>query len=214
MNKSLVVVQHHPVEGVGELARWAAQNGIELDVHRADLGMLPGGLDAPCVLLGGPYAANDGLDWLQRERAWLRGRIADPAPMLGICLGAQLVADAMGADVYALDRPETGWTTIDFADGSERLDVLQWHHDGFTLPPGAQLLASSSACPHQIFRVGPNMGIQFHPEWNAGMVDALNAHFGNDSPLPRHSDTHRHDHVTAWFHQQMDIWWLRKGECI
>jgi GMP synthase-like glutamine amidotransferase len=206
MSQRLVVLQHHPVEGVGELGVWADRRGIALEIHRADLGELPNDVRGPCVLLGGPYSVNDGPDWLQRERAWLSERIADRMPVLGICLGSQLLADALGGRVQRLDRPETGWTRVDFADGSE-LDVLQWHEDAFTLPPDARSLASSPSCPHQMFEAhGRHVGMQFHPEWNAALVDALNAHFGGDSPLPREIDTSKHKRVAAWLHERMDGW--------
>lgn len=208
MNTWLYVLQHHPVEGVGELGIWASQHDIALETYRADLGELPHAADHPCVLLGGPYSVNDGPGWLQREREWLRKRVADGAPLLGICLGAQLLADALGGRVHALSRPEQGWTTIDFAADGNQLDVLQWHSDGFTLPPGARSLASSDACPHQLFSAGTNrLGIQFHPEWNATLVDALNAHFEAQSPLPRYVDTEKHEQVARWFHRQLDEWW-------
>jgi len=206
MSQRLDVLQHHPVEGVGEVGVWADQRGIVLEIHRADLGELPEDMRGPVVLLGGPHSVNDGPNWLQRERAWLRKRIADGTPVLGICLGSQLLADALGGRVYRLDQPETGWTRIDFADGSE-LDVMQWHEDAFTLPPGARSLASSAVSPHQMFEVaGRHVGMQFHPEWNAALVDALNAHFGSESPLPRAVDASKHRRVAAWLHERMDRW--------
>ena len=211
MNKRLIVLQHHPVESAGELGAWANRRGIALDIHRPDRGELPLEMDRPCVLLGGPYSVNDGPEWLQREREWVRARIVDDAPLLGICLGAQLLADALGGRIHTLDRPEAGWTTIEFVDGFDiddnRLDVLQWHDDAFTLPPGAESLASSAACPHQMFRAGSRLGMQFHPEWNAALVDVLNAHFGDQSPLQRHIDSEKHERVTRWLHWQLDEWW-------
>ena len=207
MTERLIVLQHHPVESVGELGVWADQHGIALDVYRADLGELPRQTDRRCVLLGGPYSVSDGPDWLQRERAWLRERITGSVPTMGICLGSQLLADALGGQVRRLDRPETGWTRIDFADGNA-LDALQWHEDGFSTPPDGESLASSTACAHQMFVVGMRyIGMQFHPEWNPALVDALNAHFGDESPLPRHVDRSKHDRIAAWFHQRLNMWW-------
>jgi GMP synthase (glutamine-hydrolysing) len=206
-NGLLAVLQHHPAEGVGEIGTWADRNGIALQVHRADLGALPPADVERCVLLGGPCSINDPPAWLQREKDWLQDRTREGASVFGICLGSQLLAEALGGRVVALDRPETGWTRIDFADGGH-LDALQWHEDGFTLPPGAVSLASSADCAHQMFRAGTKrVGIQFHPEWNAGLVAALNAYFGEASPLPRDVDSARHARASAWFHRELDAWW-------
>ena len=203
MHERLIVIQHHPAETVGELGNWAEGRGIVLETHRADLGELPAHDRGPCVLLGGPYAVSDPPEWLLREKAGLSERVKSDAPLLGICLGSQLLAEALGAEVHRLTQPEAGWTAVDFADGG-RLDVLQWHEDGFSLPSGAKSLAATAACPHQMFAKGVRIGIQFHPEWNAALVSALNAHFGDASPLPRTIDATRHDHVSRWFHQRLD----------
>lgn len=205
MSERLIVIQHHPAEAVGELGFWAEQRGIAIETYRADLGELPAHDRGPCVLLGGPYSVNAPPDWLVREKAWLRTQITGDTPILGICLGSQLLAEGLGAGVHTLPSPETGWTRVDFEDNS-RLDVLQWHEDGFDLPPGAKSLASSTVCPHQMYSCGNRIGIQFHPEWNAPLVAALNAHFGDDSPLPRAVDPDRHERASRWFHGQLDAW--------
>ncbi len=206
MSQRLGVVQHHPAESAGEIGVWAARHGIALDIHRADLDDLP--LDAidRCVLLGGPCAVSDAPAWLLREKQWLRSQLASGTQVLGICLGSQLLAQAHGGSVHALDQPETGWTQIEFADGRQ-IAALQWHEDAWSLPPGAELLARSATCAQQMFRIGKHIGIQFHPEWNATLVDALNAHFGDASPLPRTPDAQRHSAITDWFHPVMDAWW-------
>ncbi len=203
MHERLIVIQHHPAETVGELGVWAERRGVAIEIHRADLDELPAHVHNPCVLLGGPYSVNAPPEWLVREKTWLRDRVKSDAPLLGICLGSQLLAEALGADVRPLAQPETGWAAVEFVDGG-RLDVLQWHEDGFGLPPGARSLASSTACLHQMFASGKRLGIQFHPEWNAQLIAALNAHFGVASPLPRTIDAMRHERVSRWFHQRLD----------
>ncbi|HTA66488.1 MAG TPA: type 1 glutamine amidotransferase [Xanthomonadaceae bacterium] len=205
MTQSLIVVQHHPAETVGELGVWTTRRGVAMELFRADLDELPQASDRPCVLLGGPHSVDGAPDWLQREKLWLRDQLAQGAAVLGICLGSQLLADALGGRMHRLDRIETGWTRIAFADGSE-LDALQWHEDAFSLPPGCTPLARSAACAVQMFQGGNRIGIQFHPEWNASLVAALNAHFGASSPLPRDADADRHARVTAWFHRLLDDW--------
>jgi len=88
---------------------------------------------------------------------------------------------------------------------------MEWHEDAFTLPPGARMLASGAGCRQQMFESTRNgvrqVGMQFHPEWNAALVASLNAHFGGESPLPREIDTAKHERMTAWFHGWLDAWW-------
>jgi GMP synthase-like glutamine amidotransferase len=102
---------------------------------------------------------------------------------------------------------ETGWTQVQFDDG-QILDVLEWHEDTFSLPPGATGHAFSSACPQQMFSVGPRrIGLQFHPEWNAESVVTLNQHFAEESPLPRDSDdAQAHAKVGVWLRATLDAW--------
>lgn len=202
----LTILQHHPAEGPGHVAGWAARRGIGLRVLRPDLGELPGPDDGPLLLLGGPAAVHAPLDWLVLERAWLVGAVARGAAVFGICLGAQLLASVLGAAVAPLPAAETGWTRVDLRETGP-LDVLQWHEDGFTLPPGADLEATNAACACQGFSLGGRLvGFQFHPEWSVGSVAGLNRHFGDASPLPREPYHARHARVAAWLDGRLDRW--------
>lgn len=204
----LNLIQHHPAEGPGAIAEWARLRGITLHVYRADLGQLPPVSAGPVILLGGPYESNAGPAWLEDERQWLAASLDQGAAVFAICLGAQLLALSLGGTVRRMARPETGWTTVKFADGPA-LQVLEWHEDAIDLPPGAQLLASSAACAQQMYRVGATrVGLQFHPEWDAESVKLLNEHFGDESPLPRgQDDSAAHGVVFEWLQQTLDAWW-------
>lgn len=209
MSDRLAVIQHHPVEGVGGIGDWAARRGIVLDVCRGDLGDLP--VDpAACILLGGPESVLAPTDWLRGEQRWLRDCIADGTRFLGICLGAQLLADALGAVVAPLGHDETGWTPIECADGARRW-FLEWHSDGFALPPGARELARGADGACQCFAVGGHVGMQFHPEWNAALVRQINLHFADGSALPRDADPARFAGAEAWLTSMLDDWWDRRG---
>jgi GMP synthase-like glutamine amidotransferase len=161
------------------------------------------------ILLGGPYESNAGPAWLAAERQWLKGSLDLGGAVFAICLGAQLLALSLGGNVRRMDRSETGWTTVSFIDG-QALKVLEWHEDAIDLPPGAQLLASSEHCVQQMYRAGPaRLGLQFHPEWNAESVATLNAHFGDESPLPRGvQDGAAYAEVMAWLQATLDEWWV------
>jgi GMP synthase-like glutamine amidotransferase len=205
---TLNLIQHHPAEGPGAIAEWAASRGLALNIFRADLGQLPPVGAAPVVLLGGPYESNAGPAWLEAERQWLAGSLDQGAPVFAICLGAQLLALALGGNVRRMDRMETGWTTVNVVDG-QTLKVLEWHEDAIDLPPNAQLMASSDQCEQQMYRVGATrMGLQFHPEWNAESVAILNQHFADESPLPRgQPDSAAYAAVFDWLQAMLDGWW-------
>jgi len=205
---TLNLIQHHPAEGPGAIAEWATSRGLTLNVFRADLGQLPPVSATAVIVLGGPYESDAGPQWLEAERQWLAGSLDQGAPAFAICLGAQLLALSLGGKVRRMDRTETGWTEVTFADG-QRLKVLEWHEDAIDLPPGAQLLASSAQCEQQMYRVGPTrVGLQFHPEWSAASVAMLNEHFGEESPLPRgEQDSAAYAAVYDWLQATLDGWW-------
>jgi GMP synthase (glutamine-hydrolysing) len=134
------------------------------------------------VAMGGPMNVDDleAYPELEAEREWLAGALDRQIPVLGICLGAQLLARALGAEVRPGRRAEIGFAHVDIHDPADpvvgglapRADVLHWHGDVFDLPEGARSLASSAATEHQAFRYGNAWGILFHPEADAAMVEA------------------------------------------
>lgn len=203
---ALMLIQHHPAEGPGEIANWAAARGITLQIFRADLQQLPLASNAALILLGGPYSAHSELAWLQQERTWLRACLDLGAPVWAICLGAQLLALALGGEVESMPQDECGWCEIRFSDG-QTLEVLAWHEDRFLPPAGVPLLAQSKLCRQQMAQYSQQrIGLQFHPEWNASSVAELNDFFGAASPLPRDVDHQRFARVAEWLHQQLDRW--------
>ena len=133
------------------------------------------------IILGGPIGVYETEDYpfLQQEIDLLKVRLEKKRPTLGICLGAQLIAHALGAKVYAGPHKEIGWSTLQLAAVEDNplmalagTRVLHWHGDTFELPAQAELLASSELYPHQAFRVGKNiLGLQFHPEVAADSLE-------------------------------------------
>jgi len=157
---------------------------------------------AAIIAMGGPMGVNDraALPWLADEIGYLREATAAGVPVWGVCLGAQLLAAALGAAVYSGPVPEVGIAEVELTaagaddpvwgdvicggtvcggtdcggtlrgDAAPRLVTMQWHGDTFDVPPGAELLASSALYPNQLFRHGGSYGIQFHVEADAALA--------------------------------------------
>ena len=132
--------------------------------------------------MGGPMNVDDveRFPGLAAERDWLAEALRREMPLLGVCLGAQLLARALGAEVRRGKEPEIGFAPIEVHDGSDPVvgalapsaEVLHWHGDVFDLPEGARSLASSAQTEHQAFRFGSAWGLLFHPEADTALVDA------------------------------------------
>lgn len=180
-----VVVQHVASEGPGLLAAIAQQRALPLDIRRMDLGeTLPNASAlAALVVLGGPMGVYQAADHphLLAEQRLLEAAVSHGIPVLGICLGAQLLAAALGAPVYQGPAPEIGFGEVKLtADGADdpllgpagaSFPAFHWHADTFDLPPGAAHLAATRAYHHQAFRVGARAwGLQFHIELDKGLA--------------------------------------------
>lgn len=184
----LHVFQHVPFEGPGSIQGWADNANLETRVTRffrnEPLPPLPE--ITHLVVMGGPMGANDDrrFPWLTEEKRFIRDAIDAGKSVLGICLGAQLMAAALGAPVYKNPFPEIGWFPIhksrearsdenaSFLPSS--LTVFHWHGDTFDLPPETCCLAHSAACPHQGFYIGRRIvGLQFHLETTRESLHAL-----------------------------------------
>ena len=173
MSLPALVIEHEPDAPAALLAEWAADRGLPLEIVPADA-PIPDPTGRPfLVTLGSELAAyDDAVTWLAAERRVLDRALDADVPVLGICFGAQHLARALGGSVGPAPRPEVGWLEVETLapDIVARGPWLQWHQDAFTLPPGAQLLARSPVGP-QAFRLGPHLGVQFHPEVDAAVIE-------------------------------------------
>lgn len=172
-----LILQHEPVEGPGYIIDWIENNGhcFTLVKFYRDDALPPHATYDALVVMGGSMSVNDTKKyaWLNYEKQYIREAVNKGKKVMGICLGAQMVASVLGADVYANPEPEIGFFEIsktgaehDFTKNMpQKAMVFHWHGETFDLPKGAILLASSEACAHQIFAFGNNViGIQCHFE--------------------------------------------------
>jgi GMP synthase-like glutamine amidotransferase len=182
-------LQHVPFEGLGSMEPWLEAADCEItntpffdsaelpDLSRIDL----------LIVMGGPMSVNDtdAFPWLAREKTFIHDVIMSGKPVLGICLGAQLIANAMGAPIYKNPVKEIGWHPVQgvssIGDSCFRFpssaQVFHWHGETYDLPPGATLIAKSNACENQAFQIGSSViGLQFHLETTPASVQDMVSH--------------------------------------
>ncbi len=186
------VLQHVPFEDIGSMSAWFRERGANPEYTRfyEDPALPePEGLDL-VVAMGGPMSVNDEAEfpWLAAEKRFLREVVGRGVPVLGICLGAQLVANALESRVYKNPVKEIGWFPVEATTGAAgmfgfpaRCDVFHWHGETFDLPEGAVRLARSEGCGNQAFQLGRHViGMQFHLETTPESVRALIGNCGEE----------------------------------
>ncbi len=170
-------LQHVSFEGLGSIEPWLQTVGYEITNTRLFKSEEFPSLDEIdfLVVMGGPMSVNDEdeFPWLSPEKKFIRSAIDLKKPVLGICLGAQLIANAMGARVYQNSAKEIGWFSVQgvptavfsFFKFPPSIEVFHWHGETFDLPLEATLIAKSEVCKNQAFRIGKSViGLQFHLE--------------------------------------------------
>jgi GMP synthase-like glutamine amidotransferase len=180
-------LQHVPFEDMAMIESWAREKGHDIsrtllfesealpELEKFDW----------LVIMGGPMNIyeEEKYPWIAAEKIFIREAIEGGKVILGICLGAQLVADVLGGEVRKNKEREIGWHPVSLTpEGSsseifgvlpEKFVALQWHGDTFGLPPGAAWMAKSEACAHQAFQLGRAIGLQFHLEASMESIDDL-----------------------------------------
>jgi GMP synthase-like glutamine amidotransferase len=189
------VFQHEPFEGLGAIEPWLRGRGAEIHSTHFFAGASPPPVESVdgLVIMGGGMSVNDEatLPWLRGEKRFIAQAIARGMPVLGVCLGAQLIADVLGGRVHPNPHREIGWFRVSRVPGAtahplgacfpKEAEVFHWHGETFTIPTGAVHLLRSAACENQAFAVGTKtLGLQFHLETTEDSVRQLITHGGED----------------------------------
>jgi GMP synthase (glutamine-hydrolysing) len=195
----VLILQFMADDGPAYLGAWLRQRGIGANVCLAEGGpAFPQQIDGyrALALLGGGMSVNDRFVYLRNAEQLIGQAMARDIPVLGHCLGGQLMARTLGAKVGASPAPEIGWQRIECADSPERRDwfgpqaiqhVFHWHYEAFDLPSQAVPLASSPACQHQAFAIGMHVALQFHVE-----VDDAKVRLWLSQAEPAYLEAQRH----------------------
>lgn len=220
----LLVVQQRPAM-TGRVGERLERRGFELDIRCPPEGdPLPEGLEGyrGAVVFGGPMSVNDDLPGIHAQLDWLPRAVASNRPLLGICLGAQLLAKALGGDVrqHPEGLTEVGYYPIRPTEAGRALFggplyVYHWHREGLRLPVGAERLAQGEHFPNQAYRVGERAyGIQFHPEvtqevmeeWMERAAEKLKWPGAQDPATQRTGHTRYDAALSVWLDRFLDLW--------
>jgi GMP synthase-like glutamine amidotransferase len=180
----VAILRFSPTEGPGHFARWLERNALAFTLVPLDAGA-PVPPDARAfsgiVMMGGPMGVNDDLPWIAPVTGLLRDAVAQGVPVLGHCLGGQLLAKALGAPVARAPNPEIGWIDVTIEDGSARREwfggraaftAFQWHYDTFAVPSDGTRVATNPFTPAQAFIVDDrHVGMQFHVEMTPALIE-------------------------------------------
>ncbi len=181
--KPVAILRHSPEEGPGYFATFLDRHAQPWKLFCIDAGEqvpLDAGDFSGLAFMGGPMSVNDPLPWVEEECALIRAAVAQHIPVLGHCLGGQLMAKALGGAVTANPVKEIGWGNVrvvdnlparEWFDGVEEFLAFHWHGETFSLPPGAAHILESHHCANQAFVLGPHLGMQCHVEMTQKLIE-------------------------------------------
>lgn len=182
--KPVAIFRHSPTEGPGYFATYLERQRIAWTLVKIDAGeAVPASVDefSGLVFMGGPMSVNDELPWIPGALQLIRAAVERQVPVLGHCLGAQLMSKALGGTVGPIPQKEIGWGRVDVADNEQARAwfgdtrgflAFHWHGETFSIPPGAACIASSPQCDKQAFVLERHLGVQFHGEMTPEMIRA------------------------------------------
>ncbi|MBS0586867.1 MAG: type 1 glutamine amidotransferase [Proteobacteria bacterium] len=180
--KPVAIFRHIPIEGPGYFATFLDNNHIPWRLIKIDAGeKLPASIDefSGLVFMGGTMSVNDDLPWIKQELSLIRQAVAADVPVLGHCLGGQLMAKALGGTISANPVKEMGWGEVSVPDnavarewfgGLTGFNSFHWHGEAFSIPQDATCILSSPYCANQAFAMGMHLGMQCHVEMTERLV--------------------------------------------
>ena len=181
--KPIRIFRHVAHEGPGYLGQFLNRQQCPYEVVEIDQGApVPDGLDdvSALVFMGGPMSVNDDLPWIEPELALIRKAVARDMPILGHCLGGQLISKALGGTIGANHTKEIGWLEVEAVESEAarewlaglppRFELFHWHGETFSIPGGAQRILKSDHCDNQAFVLGKVLAMQCHVEMTAELV--------------------------------------------
>ena len=179
--KPVFICRFAPQEGPGYFATYLSERSIPWRLVRIDEGepIPPASEIAGLAMMGGPMSVNDDLPWISPVLGSIRAAVAAEVPVIGHCLGGQLLSKALGGTVTRNPVKEIGWLPVQVLPAQpaqewtplESFLSYQWHGDTFSIPPGATRIWSSAACPNQAFTIGNHIGMQCHVEVTESIID-------------------------------------------
>ena len=183
--KPVAIFRHSPTEGPGYFATYLNARGLPWQLVKLDEGEgVPAGVGSfsGLVFMGGPMSVNDDLPWIAPVLELIRKAVPADVPVLGHCLGGQLMSKALGGSVGRNPVKEIGWGEIEVADNPEakawfgpdlkRFESFHWHGETFTIPPGAVRIMGNRNCENQGFVAGKNLGMQCHVEMTEDLIES------------------------------------------
>lgn len=191
MKDAILSIQNTEIETLGNFKELFESDGYKIKTIHVKKDSIPSdiGKYAAIIILGGYMSVYENLPYLNEQQELIRIANRRKVPLLGICLGSQLIAQALGGNVYKGEQKEIGWFKVEISNegkhdifkgiANKNMKVFQWHGDGYVLPQSAILLASSNSYP-QAFRLGNTIGILFHLEVMPEMIQNWIQNYGSE----------------------------------
>lgn len=193
--KPIAIFRHNSGEGPGYFATFLDRHALPWQLICIDAGAQPppsASAFAGLCFMGGPMSVNDDLPWLPPTFALIRQAVEQGIPVIGHCLGGQLMSKALGGSITRNPVKELGWGEVTVTDPAaqdwlgdlDRFEAFHWHGETFSIPPGATRILKSAWCENQAFVMGPHLGMQCHVEMTEAMIRLWNKGWADEQATP------------------------------